>query len=139
MQAILVRDKLRYFNNGIEVDASGRPIPMQNPTSLTADSVIANLKASNDDKATSQFVELVLSQVPEMSHIMAGFLTSVKRTSAGSPRQNLSVIIDMALAELNSIDQEDLNSIDPKCSDLASRVMKCISGEETLFYHEYLV
>lgn len=136
MQAILVRDKLRYFNNGIEVDASGRPIPMQNPTSLTADSVIANLKASNDDKATSQFVELVLSQVPEMSHIMAGFL---KRTSAGSPRQNLSVIIDMALAELNSIDQEDLNSIDPKCSDLASRVMKCISGEETLFYFEYLV
>ena len=127
MQAILVRDKLRYFNNGVEVDTSGRPIPVQNQK---ADLSFAGL---DDDKPLSNFVDLVLSNVPEMSHIMAQFLSSLKKKekaeSKDSPGQHLSSVISMALSELNSIDQNDLNSIDPKCSDLASRVVKCISGE----------
>jgi hypothetical protein len=87
--------------------------------------------SNNNDENLSVFVGLVLAHVPEMSHIMTGFLSSVKEMHPKSPAKRLSCVIDMAMDELNSIDQNDLMSIDPKCSDLASRVIACVNGEHT--------
>ena len=138
MDRILVKDKLRYFNNGIEVDASGKRIEqsqsVQGATFPPIDKVKAHI--NDTDKEMSAFVDLVLTNVPEMTHIMAGFLSSTKEMhpteSEESRKRRLSRVVEMSLAELNSIDQNDLMSIDPKCSDLASRVIKCIAGKRRL-------
>lgn len=133
LQKILVRDKLRYFNNGIEVDANGKPVEYSTASALTPpmDKIKCLVK---DDTEMSAFVDLVLTNTPEMTHIMAGFLVKVKEMhpaeSNESHKQRLAGVVEMSLAELNSIDKNDLISIDPKCSDLASRVIKCIAGKE---------
>jgi hypothetical protein len=113
------------------VDASGKPLKeKKQPVSPIKGSIKAHL-SNNNDENLSVFVGLVLAHVPEMSHIMTGFLSSVKEMHPKSPAKRLSCVIDMAMDELNSIDQNDLMSIDPKCSDLASRVIACVNGEHT--------
>ena len=131
--------QLRYFNNGIEVDINGRPVSSQhaqNASSAATGSSNPTAQApAEDSKKMSQFVELVLSLVPEMSHIMTGFVSSVnmKREAgiAGPLNEDLHTVVDMALAELKSIDDKVLESIDPKTSDFASRIVRCISGKNS--------
>jgi hypothetical protein len=135
-----MQERLRYFNNGTEVDINGIPVPphnMKNRIPMTILPGDANADACiGDNEMISQFVQLVLSRVPEMSHIMTGFLSSLDvRRRAGAEgllRQDVLCVIDMALTELTSIDEHVLQSIDPKCSDFASRVIQCISGERIL-------
>ena len=127
VQPILVRDKLRYFNNGVEVEASGKPIP-----ATTADSVDDEVKAyAEGNQELTEFINLLLSAVPEIKHILARFLSSLNKMphTEESNKQKLALVICMALEELNSIDKDVLDSIDPQCSDLATRVVWSISGK----------
>jgi hypothetical protein len=115
---------------------NGKPLKEQKqPVSAIKGSISKVQAHLGDDNGEnlSVFVGLVLSHVPEMSHIMAGFLSSVKKAHPNSPDKRLSSVIDMAMAELNSIDQNDLMAIDPKCSDLASRVVACVNGKYARF------
>lgn len=126
VQPILVRDKLRYFNNGVEVEASGKPLP-----ATTSDSVDDEVKAyAEGNQELTEFINLLLSAVPEIKHILARFLSSLNKMphTQESNKQKLALVICMALEELNSIDKDVLDSIDPQCSDLASRVVRCIYG-----------
>eukprot|EP00804_Cyclotella_cryptica_P003342 CCRYP_012837-RE/>CCRYP_012837-RE protein AED:0.30 eAED:0.30 QI:969/0.75/0.8/1/0.5/0.4/5/88/773 len=133
-----IQARLRYFNNGTEVDINGNPVlssAEKNRTPATALPGDTNGDACiGDNGIMSQFVQLVLSRVPEMSHIMTGFLSSLdmrRRAGAGGAlRQDVLSVIDMALTELTSIDEHVLQSIDPKCSDFASRVVQCIYAIE---------
>lgn len=127
VQTILVRDKLRYFNNGVEVEANGKPIPTS-----TAGSIDDEVKAhAEGDKKLTEFIDLLLRFVPEIKHILARFLSSLNKTPHAdeSHKKKLALVISMALEELTSIDKDVLDSIDPQCSDLATRVVRCISGK----------
>jgi len=128
VQTILVRDKLRYFNNGVEVEANGKPIPTS-----TAGSIDDEVKAhAEGDKKLTEFIDLLLRFVPEIKHILARFLSSLNKTphAEESHKKKLALVISMALEELTSIDKDVLDSIDPQCSDLATRVVRCISEIE---------
>jgi len=143
---------LRYFNNGIEVDMDGNPLPGQLPNSnnnsnpegtvvmsqggtrathgsLAARSPsIATGGGQAMDNIIAKFLTVVVSRVPEIATAVADLLPD-----GGDPamlKREFPNVVDATLAELRSLKERFSNSADPAAADLHIRVTNCIFAIE---------
>jgi len=123
---------LRYFNNGIEVDMEGNPLPGQEPpaaattTSNGKPSPVVNL-ASLDNIIIAKFLTVVVSRIPKISPAVADLLPNIGDHML--LKRKFPNIVDATLAELRSIQECFANSADANIN-LYWRVTNCIAAIE---------
>lgn len=134
---------LRYFNNGIEVDADGKPLPgggrpgpaqargendAQAQAAAAAAAMVASSLASLDDNIIAKFLTVVVTRVPEVAPAIANLLPE-----GGDPavlKREFPHVVDATLDELRSIQDKFAASGDAFRADLHQRVTNCIVAIE---------
>jgi len=124
---------LRYFNNGIEVDMNGNPLPNNSPNPARANlnnapSPASVNAASLESNIIAKFLTVVVSRVPEIAPAVADLLPE-----GGDPmllKREFPNVVDATLAELKSIQERSSKGADNNSFDVHHRVTNCIAAIE---------
>ncbi len=122
-----VNNHLRYFNNGVEVDMNGNPLPESNATPISATTTTTTNNSNIQSAMITQFLTGVVSRVPEIAPAIASLLPD--DGSAILLNREFPNLVNSILGILVSIqDRVARTASDDIELDLLMRVTNCINA-----------